>query len=396
MPQSQCDSVWLVLPWSPDLHAGVSVVVSRLREEFISRQMNPHIIVADWSAPEMHCDSDGYWRFRFAILGALTAAGLLRAALQLPFRLWRTFYVLRRHRVCVVNFHYVGLDALGVAMLRWLHLYRGKLVLSFHGTDVRMPRSCLERRLWRFLLASADAITACSASLAAKLTVTYGDKCREAKVIHNGVDANLFRPRCGAERDGAILVPARYLVSVGSFIPRKGHRAMLEAFARVAGDYPDLHLLIIGQDGPERLSLGAFAERGGLGDRLDCRTDLQPKAVASILAGAVASVQPSLAEPFGIAVIEAGACGIPVIASAVGGHLEVLNGSAIGATGFLFDAGDVDHCAQVMRRVLCDPEGASVVAHRFRQIVIERYTWKACADRYALAFAVYRRARGRS
>ncbi|MBC7702512.1 MAG: glycosyltransferase family 4 protein, partial [Rhodoferax sp.] len=376
------DSIWLVLPWSPDLPAGVSVVTSRLCKEFTTRHLNPDIIVADWSARELCGGSDGYWRFRFAVLGELTAAALVRAATQLPLRLWRTFKVLRNHRVCAVNFHYVGLDALGVAMLKRLCLYRGKLVLSFHGTDVRAPHSNLERRLWRFLLASADAITACSASLAATLTATHGDVCRGTMVIHNGVDTHLFRPRGGANLDGTIRVPARYLVSVGSYIPLKGHRTMLEAFARIAEDHPDLHLLIIGQDGPERARLAVFAESVGLGTRVDCRIDLLPEAVASIVGNAVASVQPSLAESFGMAVIEAGACGIPVIASAVGGHLELLIDKE---TGFLFGAGDVDHCAEVLRCVLFDSDAALAVARKFQHVVVDRYTWSACAELYAVA-----------
>jgi D-inositol-3-phosphate glycosyltransferase len=90
-------------------------------------------------------------------------------------------------------------------------------------------------------------------------------------------------------------------------------------------------------------------------------------------------VQPSFAEPFGLAVIEAGACGVPVLASAVGGHLELISDNR---TGFLFTPGDTEGCADVMRSVLGDPDLLAKVAESFRSDIIERYSWATCANGY--------------
>jgi glycosyltransferase involved in cell wall biosynthesis len=312
--------LWLVIPWSPALPAGVSIVVSRLKDALQTREVDCTITVADWNATTLRTGDDGHRRLRFGVLGAARGAGaLLRAVIALPWRLLQLRRALHRDRVGAVDFHYVGLDALGIAVLKRIGAWRGTLVLSFHGTDVRPPGSAFERRLWHFLLNTADALTTCSGALSAALVDAHGEPGRGAQAIANGVDATLFRPATAVPRGGR-----RYVVSVGSYIPRKGHRLLLDAFARLAADHADVSLVIVGQDGPERLPLIDAAARQGLASRVDCRVDLQPDQVAAVVAGATASVQPSLAEPFGIAVIEAGACGVPVIASAVGGHVEIL------------------------------------------------------------------------
>ena len=378
----QPNCIFIVLPWSPDLRGGVSVVVSQLAKEFNALRVSREIIVSDWSASALTKGVDGHFRFGFSVLGAPTLVGLVRAVYRLPRRLLNTHRLLNDRKVSAINFHYVGFDALGVAVLKFLGAYRGMLVLSFHGTDVRAPRSAIERYLWGFLLSTADSITTCSASLAATLVTAHGSLGSKAIVIHNGVDQKVFYPRFRAESNGLRYLPKRYLVSVGSYIPRKGHLSMLAAFKQIASDHSDLHLVIIGQDGSERAPSLLFAEREGLADRVHCLVDMPPESVAVAVASAIACVQPSIAEPFGIAVIEAGACGTPIIASAVGGHLELLTE---GDTGYFFEAGNVDDCARAMRQVLNGPESAATVGNQFRQIVMNRYTWSACATGYAEA-----------
>jgi glycogen(starch) synthase len=154
---------------------------------------------------------------------------------------------------------------------------------------------------------------------------------------------------------------------------------LFEAFSRIAADFPDLALVIAGMDGPEREALHDDAARLGLGGRLVCFVDLPRDSVARLLSRADACVQPSHAEPFGLAVIEAGACGVPLVASAVGGHVEILRH---GETGLLFRAGDVDACAQALREVLADPVSGRARAERFLAEVRRDYTWQACAGRY--------------
>lgn len=316
--------------------------------------------------------------FRFSLLGRSTLSGLGKAVLISPLRLFRTWRLLSQLEVGAVNFHYASLDALGIAILKSLRLFSGRLLLSFHGTDVprEMPR--LTRELWRFVLRYTDGVTACSSSLGETVSAALQIPISRVTVVANGVDKELFSPKMRMITPPSNF-PRRFLVSIGSFIPRKGHRLLLEAFSRVANEHPDLHLVIVGSEGPEREALGADAARWGLAARLHCFVDKTPTEVAWFLSNATACVQPSEAEPFGIAVIEAGACGTPVIATSVGGHSELLVNNE---TGLLFAPRDIKGCEAQLRLLLDNPERTCTMADSFRTEVLSRYAWSICAEAY--------------
>lgn len=378
MLKPQTRSLLLVLPWSPNLPGGVSVVVRNLYNTVGSQWLRPIIMVTTWEATHLQSDAEGTQSFRFAILVGSSWLSLVKSVLLLPLRLWRTLGVLREHRVDAVNFHYPNLDALGVAVLKKMGLFRGRLTLSFHGTDVRIQGNSREDFLWQFVFKMADGISACSAALAERIANTFNIEKVRIRVIYNGVDCNLFRPDAGREeRDSSI--PEPFIVSVGSYIPRKGHRVLLEAFALLAMDFPNVALVIAGLDGAERLFLEARAKQLDLTERIKCLVGLSPIRVASLVARAEVCVQPSYEEPFGLAVIEAGASGVPVIATAVGGHLELLRHEE---TGFLFAAGDANQCSTLLREVFNAPENAKVIANRLRAEVVEKFTWDICSRGY--------------
>lgn len=371
-------SILLVLPWSPSLPGGVSVVVRYLHEHLASHPLTPVLMVDNWGADRLRVGDDGIPAFRFAILGPVTPRGLLKAAVIAPVRLARTLQLLRGTRARSVNFHYPSLDVLGVALLKRLGLYRGCLALSFHGTDLRPPGSTIERALWQFALSQADGISACSTDLAARLAAAFGLEAGRVAVIHNGVDPDVFSPGARNGRMRARL-PRRYVASIGSYLPRKAHRVLLEAFAALAAEFPDVSLAIAGMRGPEQGPLQELAARLGLSERVAFFVDLSHADTATLLAGAEACVQPAHAEPFGLAIIEAGACGVPVAASAVSGHTEILRDRE---TGLLFPAGDEAACAAALRRLLNDRVAARSAADRFRAEVLQRYGWRECAQAY--------------
>ena len=380
MDASATASILLVLPWSAEHRAGVSVVVKNLAVCFEQAALRPAVVVSDWAYPRPRRGGDGAIWFRFALMsGTIEKAGL-KNVLASPLRLFRIWRLLSSSRAQAVNFHYPSLQALGVALLKRIGLFRGRLLLSFHGTDVRRPKPGLESRLWATLLDSVDAITACSNFLANRVAEEFRIPLSRITVIHNGVDALLFSPKASQQSTPGVELPHRYIASVGSYLPRKGHQILLEAFSRVAQDFPDLDLVIAGMDGPERKPLEDAAARLGLGGRLLCLVDLSRESVAAMLSRAAVCVQPSHAEPFGLAVIEAGACGAPLVASAVGGHAEILRH---GETGLLFRAGDIDACTRALRDVLGDPAWAHARAETFLAEVRRDYTWAACAAKYS-------------
>lgn len=380
-PVTNTNAVLIVLPWSPAWPGGVSVVVRNLLQNWNDEGVLACAVVSQWNATRPRLDVNGDMSFRFAIFGVLSRVGLAKSLISAPLRLWRTWQLLKRHHITAVNFHYPSLDALGMALLRRIGLYKGQLVLSFHGTDVRSPPTQLEALLWRWIFCMSTAITTCSKALAHEVALAYKVTEGSISVIYNGVDADLFHPKAKAAFGPAIVQPLAnpYIVSIGSYIPRKGHRLLLDAFAKVAPLHTGLRLVIVGMDGPERTVLLARAEALGVLDVITLLVNLKPDEVAIIVAGAAICVQPSAAEPFGLAVIEAGACGVPVIASAVGGHNELI---ADYKNGCLFAPGDVIQCAEKIQYMLVNRDAAGQMAEHFRSEIQIKYTWPVCANAY--------------
>ncbi len=379
------DSFLIVLPWSPYLPAGVSVVAKNLRRIWQAEGIATHILISDWETRQPIAFDEHTSKLRLA-LAAFSRGKTYLPALYAPITLFRTWLLLRQRKVTVVSFHYVGLDALGIAILKRLGLYQGRLILCFHGTDLRQPEDGLRRRLWSFLIKTATNVTACSKSLGHAVETRFDLPAGTVICAYNGVDTSTFSPAAANISCWQDLspLPGRYIISVGSFIQRKGHRFLVDGFASLAATHPELSLVVVGGDGDEHDALKAYVDQIGLQHRVKFYIGLTPPQVAHALARSTICVQPSLAEPFGMAVIEAGACGVCVAASDVGGHSELIDHDR---TGLLFAAADSVAINAALTTLLHQPELCEQLSVRFRADILSLYTWEACAEIYKNAAA---------
>ncbi|MDF1722303.1 MAG: glycosyltransferase [Minwuia sp.] len=112
-------------------------------------------------------------------------------------------------------------------------------------------------------------------------------------------------------------------LTVGSLLPVKNQKLLIDAFRAVADDRPDSRLVFVG-DGPLRSTLEDQARDSGVGDRIDFLGELRPDGVRAEMLRSDVFVFPSHFETFGVVIIEAMACGMPVIAMASGGPEEIL------------------------------------------------------------------------
>jgi len=372
-------SYLFVLPWAPDIVSGVNGVVRNLAKAMDNEgSLEPSIAVDSWVdwTPRQLGDA---LHFRFSIFGALSPVGLLKAVAVAPLRLWDTFRLLARQNVHAVNFHFPGTAPFGIAVLKRLGLFRGKLVLSYHGTDVAPPRGGVDRMIRRFMLESADHLVACSDGLAARMSSQFAIPLSRISVIVNGVDATVFdgvgRPDTRLPRE----LPRTFMLNVGAFIPRKNHALLLQALVLLKSRYPTLHLCIAGADGDERRALEDAARAHGLSDRVHLFIELDQYQVALLLSKATLCVQASLAESFPLAVLEAGASGIPVAVSDIPGHRELVCG---GRTGRLFPLGNPAACADAIAAILDDPEAAGRVAAEQKERIRRELTWTSSMQQY--------------
>ena len=204
-----------------------------------------------------------------------------------------------------------------------------------------------------------------------------GATIRLARVVPNGIALTAFP----LDLDGTAVreafgvgVPAFVVGSVGRLVTWKGHHVVLRAFADFAAQCPTAHLLIVG--GPDVAEPGyddylrELAMNLGVSDRVTLtghRSDV-PQVMAALNVLCHAAIDP---EPFGRVVIEGMAAGRPVIASAAGGVLEIIEP---GVSGLLVPPGNSQALSEAMTYLWQNPALAAALAAAGRQRVETRFT----------------------
>lgn len=222
-----------------------------------------------------------------------------------------------------IDAHYLYPDGVAAVMLG--RALGRPVVVTARGTDVsHIPDYRIPRTLLRRALAGAAGIVAVSAALAEALG-RLGIARERVRVLRNGVDLKLFRPVDRAAARAALGLTRTTLLSVGHLIERKGHHRVIETLTLL----PACDLLIVGE-GPERANLEALAAAHGLAGRVRFLGACPHDALADIYGAADLLVLASSREGWANVLLEAMACGTPVVASPVWGNPEVVREAAAG------------------------------------------------------------------
>ena len=224
----------------------------------------------------------------------------------------------------------------------------------------------------------AKIVIADSAATRMDLMRAYGVDGSKIRVIYLGRDETLAPVRDDrmlAEVRARYAIAARYVLYVGTLQPRKNLARVIEAFARAAAApaFAGIQLVLAGKKGWLYDDLFAQVERMGLASRVIFPGYIDDADLPALLSGALAFVFPSLYEGFGIPVLEAGACGVPVITSNTSSLPEVAGDAAL-----LVDPHDVDAIAEAMNRLVTD-EALRAELSRRGLANVQRFSWEKCA-----------------
>lgn len=298
----------------------------------------------------------------------------------------RIVQVCREHQLDIVHAHYAIPHAAAAYLARNILLDSGHavpgIITTLHGTDITIVGSDPSyRETVAYCIDRSDAVTAVSRSLREDTYRALGVH-QAIDVIPNFLDCQRHRRLAVGElRDRLLQGAERLVVHMSNFRPVKRVDAVVEIFRRIRERVP-ARLLLVGEGPDVRIAeeglhaAGLIADAEFLGPQLD---------IVTILSAADLFLLPSSQESFGLAALEAMACEVPVVASAVGGLPEVITH---GRTGFLHAPDDLQGMAESSIRLLTDPNlrraiteaaRATVTDHFCTSVVVPQY--EACYER---------------
>lgn len=257
------------------------------------------------------------------------------------------------------------------AGIGWLgkSLHRSSLpvVATVHGSDIfQVTRHPLGAMFTRLILQRCNRVIAVSQALAEEV-INLGVNSQKILVISNGVDVARFEPVPLYYRQNVILY-------VGSLIERKGVDFLLAAMPDVFNAFPEYQLIIVGE-GPLYPMLKQMVESLNIAGKVTFLGFQSHDQVRTLMQQAKLLVLPSTEEAQGVVLLEALACGTPVVASKVGGIPEVVTPEV----GVLVPCADTAAIARAMLDVLSNRKRWLSMSYQARLRAENMYNWKEIA-----------------
>ena len=299
--------------------------------------------------------------------------------------------VAEEHRLDIVHAHYAVPHAtaayladqmLTTSVASGRTIVSPRTVTTLHGTDITLVGSDPSyRRVVAFSIERSHGVTAVSRSLKADTIAALGIQ-HDIRVIPNFLDCAEYRRRfdpalrdrlCPADRCDALVV------HVSNFRPVKRVDVALDVFRRIRRRVRARFVLI--GDGPVRADIERLAADNDLAGDVTMVGERQD--LVAWLSVADLFLLPSAKESFGLAALEVMACEVPVVASNVGGLLEIIED---GVTGFVCPPDAVDPMAERGIAVLTDPALRASITRAAAQVVRSRYCTDLIVPQYEAAY----------
>ena len=252
-----------------------------------------------------------------------------------------------------------------------------RIVTTLHGTDITLVGLHPSfHAITRFSILESDGLTAVSKYLKDQTVRDFSVPQSRIEVIPNFIDTEVWRPgRVPCHREKLAPGGEKIVMHISNFRAVKRVGDVVEIFLRIQRKVP-ARLVLVG-DGPDRPRVLQRAAELGLQDKVLFLG--KHASVDELLSCADLFLLPSEKESFGLAALEAMACGAPVVASNVGGLPEVIDHEE---TGFLFDIGAVDEMAEAGVRLLSDDVLHGRVAEAARATAVERFSARSVVPLY--------------
>jgi glycosyltransferase involved in cell wall biosynthesis len=371
--------------------AFVHELARRLTDGFEIDVVAPH---APGLAQEEKLDGVPIHRFRYApgrLEDLAYDGGMLNRLRARPLRwLLVPFYLvamvvaarrlIRRRGHSVIHAHWLIPQGLAALFCRRVAGRRVPVLCTLHGGDLFGLDVGWANRLRASILMRLDALTVVSEAMRARVKALGRDLPEDA-VIPMGTDlTDRFTPDPAVRREP-------FLLFVGRLVRKKGVDLLLDAFACIADQHPDLTVVVAG-DGPERAALEAQAGSLGIGGRVQFLGSVRNDHLPDLYRRATAAVFPFRQEAsgdqegFGLVVVEAMGCGCPVICGAVTATREIVDHEL---TGLVCPPESPQALADGISRVITDASLRASLSVAARTEVIGKFGWPRSIAGYGSA-----------
>jgi glycosyltransferase involved in cell wall biosynthesis len=288
---------------------------------------------------------------------------------------WAAWRLLRRSRPDIVHAHWLLPQGFIAALLSRFDRWPPPLVVTCHGSDLHALNGSWLQMAKRFVARGAASMTVVSSAMLAQLE-RAGIDPRVAVIAPMGVDlADRFRPNPETVRQ------RREILSVGRLVHGKGVARLVEVMVSVVKKHPDARLVIAGS-GPEEDALRARVAALQLQEHVRFLGAVPQAQLPMLYQQAtvfVAPFTPGVQEGLGLVVVEAAACGCPVVVGDLPAMREIVSDGTIGT---LVPVDDAAALADAVCAVLDGP-GETFEQALERARAVARFDWAQCADAYA-------------
>lgn len=300
--------------------------------------------------------------------------------LTLPFFLFFFMKLIKTYHIRVVNVHFPSEGFFSLAVFKWIFPEKIKLIFSYHGTDYRKGMAVatgVNKFQWRVMSRMADSIIACSSAFGNEITAFDPRLKSKLRVIHNGIDPDELTEKIRSGHPVHNNHGRPFILNIAAFEYKKGQDILIKAFAKIQ-DKNDHDLVFIGRSDSQLNFLKQLAVSEEIQDRAFFYENIDHENVIATLKNASVFVLPSRIEPFGIVLLEAGFCGIPVIASKAGGIVEIITHNV---NGILVEVDDVSGLAQSIQMLISDNTLCNPLVSE-NEAVIKQFNWSTAYSKY--------------
>ena len=263
----------------------------------------------------------------------------------------------------------------GIKGIPYIVSLRGSDVPGYDTSDPKLSilhrlLKPVNKRIWR----QAERVIANSQGLKQLASKTSPDQA--IGVICNGIDIKRFKP----DRAAKLSSNGLRLLSVSRLIGRKGLDCLIDAVSRIKDT--GVQLDIVGTGSIER-QLKQLAKKREVHDRIHFHGYRSNSELVRLYNSADIFVQSSLSESINMALLEAMSCGLPIVASRVGGVPEIIQN---GKNGILTNSGDSQDMAKAIRSLIDDPSLRSRISENNLAMIREKFGWNRVAERYQAVY----------